>query len=207
MGQLIACAAPEGILLASDSRTEFFEPDGQEKFITVDRLIPVGSHAVLASAGAEEGHELCRDFAAFAKGEGLTDVDALMDAAMPFFAGRYDDIMRKMCEKLPVDPLHNMYLVLAGFSAKTPERGGRLFIIWNRPQPPKIEFNQVTNIFTLPRRLGLEFKLNRMLAQKAPMAEIAGAAKAAMEKLAGRDEYIGPPFHFLTITAAGVQEV
>ncbi|MHB8069659.1 MAG: hypothetical protein ACYDIC_17335 [Desulfobaccales bacterium] len=205
MGQLIACATSEGILLASDSRTEFFEPGGEEKFITVNRLIPVGSHAVLASAGAVEGHDLCRDFAAFAKDEGLKDIDALKDAAMSFFTGRYDEVMRKMCEKLPVDPLHNMYLVLAGFAAQQ-EQPARLFIIWNRPQPPKIEYNQVTNIFTLPRRMGLEFKLSQMVAQKAPLAEIAGAAKVAMHKLAGQDEYVGPPFHFLTITTAGVKE-
>jgi len=207
MGQLIACAAAEGILLASDSRAEFFEPGGEERFITVERLLPVAAHAVVGSAGALEGHDLCRDFAAFAKDEGLKDIDALMDAAMPFFAGRYDEVLRKMCEKLPVDPLHNMYLVLAGYRVKTPDHPARLFIIWNRPKPPKIEFNQVTNIFTLPRRMGLEFKLNQMVAQKAPLAEIAGVAKAAMDKLAGQDEYIGPPFHFLTITAAGVKEV
>jgi hypothetical protein len=206
MGQLIACAAADGILLASDSRTEFFGPGGEEQFITVERLIPVGSHAVLASAGAVEGHDLCRDFAAFAQDEGLADIDALWEAAMPFFTGRYDEVMRKMCEKLPVDPLHNMYLVLAGYSSKAPDPA-RLFIIWNRSRPAKVEFNQVTNIFTLPRRLGLEFKLSQMLAKKAPLAEIAGAAKAAMEKLAGQDEYIGPPYHFLTITAAGVKEV
>ncbi len=207
MGQLIACAAAEGILLASDSRTEFFEPGGEERFITVERLLPVAAHAVVASVGALEGHDLCRDFAAFAKDEGLKDIDALMDAAMPFFTGRYDEVLRKMCEKLPVDPLHNMYLVLAGYSVKTPDHPARLFIIWNRPKPPKIEFNQVTNIFTLPRRLGLEFKLSQMVAKKTPLAEITGVAKAAMQKLAGQDEYIGPPFHFLTITAAGVKEV
>lgn len=207
MGQLIACATSEGVLLASDSRTEFFEPGGEERFVTVERLLPVAAHAVLASAGAMEGHDLCRNFAAFAKDEGLKDIDALMDAAMPFFTGRYDDVMRRMCEKLPVDPLHNMYLVLAGYAVNHPERPARLFIIWNRPKPPKIEFNQVTNIFTLPRRLGLEFRLSQMVAKKAPLAEIAGVAKAAMQKLAGQDEYIGPPFHFLTITAAGVKEI
>lgn len=207
MGQLIACAAPEGVLLASDSRAEFFGPGGEETFIAVERLIPVGTHAVLASAGAVEGFDLCRDFADFAKDEGLTDVDALMEAAMPFFTGRYDEVMRKMCEKLPVDPLHNMYLVLAGYAANHPEHPARLYIIWNRPKPAKIEFNQVTNIFTLPRRISLEFKLTQMLAQKAPLGEIAGAAKAAMEKLAGQDQYIGPPYHFLTITAQGVQQV
>jgi hypothetical protein len=125
---------------------------------------------------------------------------------MPFFTGRYDEVMRKMCEKLPVDPLHNMYLVLAGYAAKAPDPA-RLFIIWNRPQPARIEFNRVTNIFTLPRRMGLEFKLTQMLAQKAPLKEIAGVAKAAMHKLAGQDEYIGPPYRFVSITTGGVQEV
>lgn len=206
MGQLIACAAPEGILLASDSRTEFFEASGEQHFIAVERLIPVSSHAVVASAGAVEGADLCRDFASFAKDEGLTDIDALMEAAMPFFTGRYDEVMRKLCEKLPVDPLHNMYLILAGYSTKTPDPA-RLFIIWNRPKPPKIEYNQVTNIFSLPRRMGLEFKLTQLLAKKAPLAEIAGVAKAAMEKLAAQDEYIGPPYRYLTITTAGVKEV
>jgi hypothetical protein len=207
MGQLIACATSEGVLLASDSRAEFFEPDGTEKFITLNRFIPVAAHAVLASAGAVEGHDLCRDFAAFAQDEGLKDIDALMDAAMPFFTSRYDEVMRKMCEKLPVDPLHNMYLVLAGYAANQPEHPARLFIIWNRPKPPKIEFNQVTNIFTLPRRMGLEFKLSQMVAKKAPLAEIVAVAKAAMDKLAGQDEYIGPPFHFHTVTAGGVKKV
>jgi hypothetical protein len=207
MGQLIACATSEGVLLASDSRAEFFEPGGAEKFITLDRFIPVAAHAALASAGAVEAHDLCRDFAAFAQDEGLKDIDALMDAAMPFFTSRYDEVMRKMCEKLPVDPLHNMYLVLAGYAANQPEHPARLFIIWNRPKPPKIEFNQVTNIFTLPRRMGLEFKLSQMIAKKAPLAEIVAAAKAAMDKLAGQDEYIGPPFHFHTITAGGVKKV
>jgi hypothetical protein len=55
--------------------------------------------------------------------------------------------------------------------------------------------------------MGLEFKLTQMLAKKAPLIEITGVAKAAMEKLAGQDEYIGPPFHFLTITATGVKKV
>lgn len=206
MAQLIACAGPEGILLASDSRTEFFEASGEQHFIAVERLIPVGTHAVVGSAGAVEGHDLCRDFASFAKEEGLTDIDALWEAAMPFFTGRYDEVMRKLCEKLPVDPLHNMYLILAGYSIKTPDPA-RLFIIWNRPKPHKIEYNQVTNIFTLPRRMGLEFKLSQMLVHSAPLAEMVGVVKAAMEKLAGQDEYIGPPYRYFTITAQGVQQV
>ncbi len=200
MGQLIAGAAADGVLLAVDSRAVFFEPFGEERFITLDRLLPLTSHVVLASAGAIEAHDLCRDFAAFAKEEGLTDLNALIEAAIPFFASRYDELLRKMCEKAPPDPIVNMYLVLAGYAAGA----GHLFVIWDRPQPPKIEYNQVTDVFSLPRRMGLEFKLNQLIKEKAPLAKLVETAKSGMEKLAGQDEYVGGPFHYVTITKDGI---
>jgi hypothetical protein len=207
MGQLIACAAAEGVLVGTDSRAEFFEPYGEERFITVDRLVPVTSHAVLASAGNWEAGSICKEFADFVQSEGITDVDGLIEAAIPFFTGKYDEILRKMCEHVPPDPVVNMYLVLAGYNPKTPEKPSRLLVIWDRPQPPKIEYNQVTQVFTLPRRLGLEFRLNQLVQQKASLAKIAEAAKAGMQKLAAQDEGIGPPFRYLTITAAGLADV
>ncbi|MFZ5449737.1 MAG: hypothetical protein ACOZFS_13990 [Thermodesulfobacteriota bacterium] len=204
MGQLIACAAAEGVLVASDSRAVFFEPHGEERFITMDRLVPVTSHAILASAGNWEAQDICKDFANFAKSEGLTEMDALIDAAIPFFSSRYDELLRKMCEKMPPDPIVNMYLLLAGYSQKSPDHPSQLFIIWDRPQPPKIEYNRVTEVFTLPRRMGLEFKLNELVKKKAPLAQVADAAKAGMEKLASQDQTIGAPYHYITITAKGI---
>jgi hypothetical protein len=204
MGQLIACAAAEGVLVASDSRAVFFEPFGEERFISVDRVIPVTSHAVLASAGNWEAADICKDFATFAKSEGLTEMDDLINAAIPFFTSRYDEILRKMCEKVPPDPIVNMYLLLAGYSKKTPEYPGHLFIIWDRPQPPKIEYNRVTDVFTLPRRMGLEFKLNELVKKKAPLAQVVDTAKAGLEKLAAQDQTIAPPYHYVTITAQGI---
>lgn len=207
MGQLIACATVDGILVASDSRAEFFSSTGEEKFITTDRLISIASHAVIASAGAVEAQDLARDFANFAKGENLTDIDALIEAAAPFFTGKVDEFFRKACEKLPLNPVSNMYLLLAGLSQKTPDNPHRLFVIWDRVKPPKIESNRVTHIFTLPRRMGLEFKLNGLVASLAPLSEVIALAKSSMEKLASQDEYVGPPFKYLTVTRQGVMEV
>ncbi|MDI6852807.1 MAG: hypothetical protein QME75_04285 [Deltaproteobacteria bacterium] len=207
MGQLIACATAGGIVIGTDSRAEFFSPTGEQKFISVDRLIPLASHAVIASAGALEAQDLAKDFADFVKGENITDIDGLIEAAPPFFTGKVDEFFRKACEKLPLDPVINMYLLLAGFSRKSPDRPYRMFIIWDRVKPPKIESNEVTHIFTLPRRMGLEFKLNQLVAALAPLSEVVALAKTSMEKLASQDEYIGPPFKFLTITDQGVNEV
>ncbi len=200
MGQLIACAAAEGVLVAADSRAVLFETFGEERFISLDRVVPITSQVVLASAGAVEAHDLCKDFATFAKEEKLTEMDALIEAAIPFFTGRYDEILRKMCEKCPPDPIINMYMLMAGYSGNA----GHLFVIWDRPKPPKIEYNKVTDVFTLPRRMGLEFKLNQLIKEEAPLAKLADAAKAGMEKLAGQDESIGAPFQYITITKAGI---
>ncbi len=207
MGQLIACATVGGILVASDSRVEFFEPDGTTRYITQDRLTPIASQAVLASAGAWEAQDICKEFAGFARTEGLTDIDALIAAAIPFFTGKYDEILRKICTISPPDPIINLYLLLAGYAPKTPDNPYKIFVIWDRPKPPKIEYNQVTHIFTLPRRMGLEFTLNSLVAQNAPLAKVADTAKSAMEKLAAQDERLGPPFHYLTITDQGIHRV
>lgn len=207
MGQLIACATVDGILVASDSRAETFTSTGEEQFVTVDRLIPLTSHAVIASAGALEAQDLARDFADFAKGEKLTDIDALIEAAVPFFTGKVDDFFRKACEKLPLNPVSNMYLLVAGISLETPDNPHRLFVIWDRIKPPKIESNKVTHIFTVPRRMGLEFQLNQLVAQLAPLSRVTDLVKSFMEKLAARDEYVGPPFKYLIITREGVMQV
>lgn len=209
MGQLIACATVDGILLASDSRAEIFSATapGESEFITVERLAPMGSHAIVASAGAVEAAELAKDFTDFAKTEGLTDIDGLIQAAVPFFTGKVDDFFRKACAKLPLDPIINMYLLIAGVSEKTPDKPHRLFVIWDRVQPPKVESTQVTHIFTLPRRLGLEYQLNSLVAKMAPLAEVVKVSKQAMEKLAGQDQFIGPPYHYWTITKAGILKV
>jgi hypothetical protein len=207
MGQLIACATAEGVLVATDSRAEFFDPGGQERFITVDRLVPVTSHAVLASAGNWEAQDICAEFASFARSEGITDLDGLVEAVIPYFAGKYDELLRKMCETVPPDPVVNMYLMLAGYDLKTRDHPARLFIIWDRPKPPKIEYNQVTNIFTLPRRLSLEYKLNQLVQQQAPLSQVTAVARAGMEKLAAKDGSIGAPYRYMTVTAAGLTEV
>jgi hypothetical protein len=204
MSQLIACATAGGIVVASDSKSEFFEPDGKVRTITQERLIPVTSHAVLASAGAWEAQDLCKEFAGFAKSEGLTDIDALIDAAIPFFTGKYDEILRKICTISPPDPIINLYLLLAGYSAQTPDQPYKIFVIWDRPKPPRIEHNRVTHIFTLPRRMGLEFTLNSMVAMNSPLAKVVDAVKAGMEKLAAQDDSLGPPYHYMTITDQGV---
>jgi hypothetical protein len=55
--------------------------------------------------------------------------------------------------------------------------------------------------------MGLEFKLNGLVAAMAPLSEVVALAKSAMAKLASQDEYVGPPFTYLTVTRQGVMKV
>ncbi|MCL6622878.1 MAG: hypothetical protein K6T55_12385 [Syntrophobacterales bacterium] len=206
MGQLMACATIDGILVASDSRAEVFPAAGETEFVTVERLLPLGDRAVIASAGAAEAATLAREFADFAKGEGITDIDGLIQAAVPFFSGKVDEFFRKVCEKLPPDPVINLYLLLAG-RREDPHNPHRLFILWDRVKPPRVEYTEGTHIFTLPRRLSLEYQLNSLVARGAPLAEVVAVCREAMEKLAARDQFIGPPYHFWTITAQGLMKL
>jgi hypothetical protein len=41
MGQLIAGATADGVMAATHSRAVWFEPQGEERLITINRLIPV----------------------------------------------------------------------------------------------------------------------------------------------------------------------
>lgn len=204
MGQLMACATPDGILVATDSRAEVFDTAGEEQFVTVERLLPLTSHVVLASAGAVEAQDLARDFAQFVKDEKLGDYSAIVQAAVPFFTGKVDEFFRKACEKLPLNPVINMYLLIAGYSPETPDQPFRLFLVWDRVKPPKVESTGEAYIFTMPRRMSLEYQFNLRIASRAPLAEIADLAKSAMDKLASQDSYVGPPFRFLTITKEGL---
>ena len=107
----------------------------------------------------------------------------------------------------PPDPIVNLYLLLAGYSPKTPDNPYRMFVIWDRPQKPKIESNQVAHIFTLPRRMGLEFTLNALVVQADPLDKVVATIKEGFAKLAAKDDSIGPPYHYLTVTDRGVKKL
>lgn len=65
---------------------------------------------------------MAQHFVAFATDEKLTDIDALVQAVVPFFSGKVDEFCGKACEKLPVDQVINIYSLLADYSTQTPDK-------------------------------------------------------------------------------------
>ena len=80
----------------------------------------------------------------------------------------------------------------------------RLYFLWTKKKLPRLDGDEISYAFSVPRRMGLEFQLNKMAKENAPLKDILKKMKEAMEQLRGRGEVSGP-FSFGTITEEGVQ--
>ena len=158
------------------------------------------------TAGAAEGIEIGHALKQFLSGEGLEDVQEVYGAALPFLSTEYERFMRKKCEVLPVDPIHQVSFILAGRTAKDPFMPYRLYFLWTKKKLPHLDGDEISFAFSLPRKMGLEFDLNRVCKEKAPLREILERVKQGMEKLKERGE-VRLPVAYATITPEGYQSV
>src|SRR4030042_4872102 len=85
MTQVIVCSTPEGILLATDSLATWFDQTGAMKHFNLKKILRLGSHTAMVSAGIGIGVEIGSAFQKFlqeSRGEGVEEVLRL---APPFF--------------------------------------------------------------------------------------------------------------------------
>ena len=136
--------------------------------------------------------------------EKMADVQDIYGASLAFLSTEYERFMRKKCELLPIDPIHQVSFVLAGRTEKDREMPFRLYFLWTKKKLPRLDGDEISYAFSVPRRMGLEFQLNKMGKENAPLKDILKKMKEAMEQLKERGEVNGP-FSFGTITEEGVQ--
>ena len=203
MSQLIVCRNSEGIVLAADSKAWSIDAGGQLAEARADRLIRLGDNSAILAGGAVEGVAMCEALRNFISEEGLVDVEEIYSAALAFLSGEYDRFMRKVCENIPVDPLHQMYFVLVG---RDGSGAGRIYMLWTKKRLPQLDGDEITRAYAAPRRMGLEYKLNELSRRDAPLDEIVAAVKKGMESVAGEEE-VGGPFVYATVTADGLKLV
>lgn len=82
----------------------------------------------------------------------------------------------------------------------------RLYFLWTKRKLPQLDGDEISHAFSLPRRMGLEFQLNKMCKENAPLKEILKKMTEVMEQLKGRGE-ITSPFSFGMITQEGYQSL
>jgi 20S proteasome alpha/beta subunit len=206
MSQIIVAQNGHGIVLASENRAIQLDEKGNEVSLKMNRLLPLTSHCALLTAGAPEGTEMGNALKNFLLEEKLNDVQELYGAAIAFLSTEYERFMRKKCELLPIDPIHQVSFILAGKTEKDQSMPFRLYFLWTKKKLPQLDGDEISHTFSVPRRMGLEFRLNKMCKENASLKDILKSVREGMEQLKGKGEVSGP-FSFATITQEGFQSL
>ena len=142
----------------------------------------------------------------FLLGEKVNDVQEVYGTTLAYLSTEYERFMRKKCEMLPIDPIHQVSFILAGKTEKDQKMPFRLYYLWTKKKLPQLDGDEISNAFSLPRRMSLEFQLNKMCKENAPLKEILKRITDGMEHLKNKGEVTGP-FSFGMITREGYQSL
>jgi hypothetical protein len=206
MSQIVVAQSIHGIILAAEKRAIQVNEKGEEVSLSMDRIIPLSSHCALVAAGAVEGVEMGNSLKQFIQGEGVKDVQDLYGATLAFLSTEYERFMRKKCEFLPIDPIHHVSFFLAGKTERDREKPFRLYFLWNKKRLPQLDGDEISNAFSLPRRMGLEFQLNQLSKDNASLDAILAKIQEGIEKLKSLKEVVAP-FSWARISPSGYQSL
>jgi len=206
MSQIIVAQNVHGIVLAGENRAIQLDEKGNEISLQINRLLPLFPHCALLISGSAEGRDMGSALKNFLVEEKLNDVQDIYGAALAFLSTEFERFMRKKCELLPVDPIHQVSFVLAGKTERDQAMPFRLYFLWTKKKLPRIDGDEISNAFSLPRRMSLEFQLNKMCKENAPLKEILKKMTEGMEQLKSKGEVSGP-FSFGMITQEGYQSL
>ena len=104
-------------------------------------------------------------------------------------------------------PFHYVHFVLAGYTPKDAQHPFRLYLLWTKKKLPRLDGDEISFAYTAPRIIGLEYRLNQLCKEDAPLDQILPEIKKRMEKVGETQEEIGPPFHYAFITTEGLRRV
>ena len=127
-------------------------------------------------------------------------------AALPFPATEYERFMRNSCERLPLDPVHHVHFIIAGYTDQDASNPYRLHLVWTKKKLPQLDGDEITSAFAVPRLLRLEYRLNHFSKENKALDEIIPEVRTTLEQLAATQEEISGPFSFATITATGFEK-
>jgi hypothetical protein len=207
MSQLICCRNGNGVVLAADSRAVSFDPGGKISYLEVNRMVQLSQHTAILTGGAAEGAEMCQSLRMFIQEEGIDDVQDVYGSVLPFLAGEYEKFMRRECEVMPLDPIHHVFFILGGYTEKDQQQPFRLYLLWTKKKLPQIDGDEIAFAFTIPRIMGLEYRLTQLCKEDKPLDQILAEVRSGMKKMAQLQEEVGPPFSYAFIAEKGFRRI
>jgi hypothetical protein len=205
MSQLIAVKNANGIVVAADSKALDSDTSGNITEHSINRLIKLSDYTAILAGGAVAGELMCQSLKEFIAEERLRDVEAVYTAALPFLASEYQQFMRKSCEVLPFDPIHQFHFILAGYSAKNKRNPFQLYLFWTKKKRPQLDGDEISAAFSVPRSIRLEHRLNKLALSNAPLEKVYAEVRSGMEKQAEIQEDVAGPMAYAMITRDGFQ--
>jgi hypothetical protein len=218
MTQVIACSTPEGIVLATDSVATWFDQTGTQKHFNLKKILRLGSHSALVSAGIGIGVEMGLSFQRFLKDRRAEGIEEIIRLAMPFFSHLYGNHLREKKvngffgrstdeDSGERSPLNGVYLLLVGYSFKDRGQPYHLHLLGSDEEGISIRIYPIAHTVLIPRSLSMERRLEDERRRGSSLLHLLEVCQTFLKKRSGEEGEVGPPFYFATITAAGVQEV
>jgi 20S proteasome alpha/beta subunit len=218
MTQIIACSTAEGILLATDSLATWFDQTGTMRHFNLKKILRLGSHTAMVSAGIGIGVEIGSAFQKFLQERRAEGIEEVLGLAPPFFTERYVKFLREK-ERDPdlsrpsnngesdePSPWGGVYFILAGYSFKDRQQPYHLHLLGSGEEGDSITPYSPSRILLIPRSLSMEKRLEAQCLAGSSIGHLLSLCKSFLTKRSADGE-VGPPFYFATITRAGFREL
>ena len=205
--------------MPTDSVATWFDSFGGKEHFRMKKLLRLGSHAAMVSAGAGIGSEMARSFQRFVHERKLDGIEEILRLGFPFFTGEYGSYLKEKrglacseggaTEKTSIEdaPLTGIYLIVAGYSFRDRDRPYQLRLVGNDEEGQCMREYPDSPILVVPRSLSMERRLAAQREGGALPDQILSLFESFLRKRSAEEEEVGLPFHFATITAAGVKEM
>ena len=207
MSQIVACRTDTGVILAADSNAFDVNPKREIFEVKINRMLQLTSNTAIVTGGAPEGEIMCRTLKDFLSEENLTAIDEVYKAALPFLASEYEKFIRKKCAFLPIDPIHQVYFILGGYSQNKTPKPFQLYLLWTKMKLPQLDGDEISSAYTVPRLIRLEYKLNQLSKENKALKDILTEIRSHLEEQAEIHDEISGPFFYAVIDRDGFKKI
>ena len=204
MSQMIACRCPKGVILAAEAHDVDIDDQGRISETPLHRLFQLNALSVLMVGGGSEGAAMGAALQSFMAHERFEAIEDVYAATLPFLATEYETYMKRHCERLPIDPIHQIYFILAGHSPRNPGNPFQAHLIWTKRHLPLMDGDSILSAYAVPRLIRLEVQLNRMCLENHRLDDIFSVIQSQLQQ---KSQQENRPLQadYAIITSAGIQ--
>lgn len=207
MSQLIICKTNDSIVLAADGKAVDVDDNGNLIELGIDRMHQLSQYSAILTGGAAAGEAMCVALKHFLASENLFYIDEIYRAALPLLSTEYERFMRRTCETRPIDPIHQVTFVLAGYTPNDVRNPFQMYLLWTKRKLPMLGSDEIGTAFSVPRLLKVEHRLHQLVNKEAGLDRIMTEVRREMERLAASNEEVAEPLHYAWIDVNGFKRL